>query len=291
MIPAAAGTLGGALQAAAGRLKAAGVEQPRREARLLVALSAGVAPEIVIGWPERALPDDAVVRLAALVARRCAGEPFSRMTGTREFWSMPFRLGSDTLDPRPDTETLVEAVLEAVPDRRRPLRILDLGTGSGCILLALLKEYPTALGVGLDVAAGACAVAAANAAALGLAPRAAFAVSDWAAAVGGRFDVVVSNPPYIPADEIAALDVAVRQFDPHRALAGGADGLSAYRAILADLPRLLSPGGVAVFEVGAGQARDVRELCRDAALADVGSKRDLAGIERCVLMQSTEKAG
>jgi len=291
MTAAAAGTLGGALQEAAGRLKAAGIEQARREARLLVALAAGVGAETVIAWPERALPDDAVARLAALVARRCAGEPFSRMTGTREFWSMPFRLGPDTLDPRPDTETLVEAVLEAIPDRRRPLRILDLGTGTGCILLALLKEYPAAFGVGLDVAPGACTVAAVNAAALGIAPRAAFAVSDWAAAVDGRFDVVVSNPPYIPACEIDALDVAVRRFDPHRALAGGVDGLSAYRAIVADLPRLLSPGGVAGFEVGAGQARDVRDLCRDVALTDLGSRRDLAGVERCVLAQSTEKAG
>ncbi len=291
MTAAAAGTLGGALQAAAGRLKAAGIQQARREARLLVALAVGIAPEVVIGWPERSLPDEAAVRLAVAVARRCAGEPFSRITGTREFWSMPFRLGPDTLDPRPDTETLVEAVLETIPDRRLPLRILDLGTGTGCILLALLKEYPAAYGIGLDVAPGACAVAAENAAELGIASRAAFAVSDWAAAVDGRFDVVVSNPPYIPAADVAALDVAVRRFDPHLALAGGADGLSAYRAIVADLPRLLAPCGVVGLEVGAGQARDVRDLCREAALADLGSKRDLAGIERCILMQSTEKAG
>lgn len=291
MTAAAAGTLGGALQEAAGRLKAAGVGQARREARLLVALAAGVGQEVVIGWPERPFPDEAATRLSSFVARRCVGEPFSRMTGMREFWSMPFRLGPDTLDPRPDTETLVEAVLEAVPDRRLPLRILDLGTGTGCIVLALLKEYPAAYGVGLDVAPGACVIAAQNAAALDIAPRAVFAVSDWATAVDGQFDVVVSNPPYIPDCDIAELDVAVRRHDPHRALAGGADGLSAYRSIVADLPRLLSPGGVAGFEVGAGQAKDVRELCRTAGLADLGAKCDLAGIERCILVQSTEKAG
>ncbi|MFN4087981.1 MAG: peptide chain release factor N(5)-glutamine methyltransferase [Alphaproteobacteria bacterium] len=284
-------SLGEAVAQAAARLAAAGVGAPRREARLIVALAAGLEQQTVLGWPERALPPQAGRSLDELVGRRCSGEPLSRLRGQREFWSMMFRLGPDTLDPRPDTETLIEATLARLPDRNRPFRVLDLGTGSGCILLALLRELPSARGVGLDLAPGACAVARVNAEAMGLASRAAFVASDWARCLRGGFDIVVSNPPYVPDGDISNLDPAVARFDPLRALAGGPDGLSAYRIIVADLPRLLGRGGLAAFEVGAGQAGAVAALLAGAGMGAISTRRDLAGIERCVLAAAAENGG
>lgn len=282
-------TIGEALAEAARRLRAAGIDSPWREARLLVGIAAGVGPEVIVGHPERALPAEAAARLEPLLRRRCAGEPASRLAGRREFWSLPFLLSPDTLDPRPDSETVVEAALAALPDRRAPLALLDLGTGSGCLLLALLSELPAAVGVGVDASEGACRTARANAAALGLARRAAFVVADWAAPLGGQFDLVVSNPPYVSDAEMAALAPEVARFDPPRALAGGPDGLDAYRRLAPALAGLLRPGGLAVLEVGRGQAPAVAALLRAAALTVRAARRDLAGVERAVLAERAAK--
>lgn len=290
-----AATLGEAVTEAAGRLRAAGIDQPRREARLIVALAAGVEPQTVIGWPERPLEKEAAASLPKLLKRRCSGEPLSRLRGTREFWSLSFLLSEETLDPRPDTETLVEGVLAAIPDRRRPLRLLDIGTGSGCILLSLLHELPAAFGIGLDISLGACRTARGNAATLGLADRCGFVVADWTDALGtsreeARFDLVVSNPPYIPDGDIPGLEPEVARFDPHRALAGGLDGLDAYRTLIPRLPDLLAPYGIAAFEVGAGQADAVGALLEHVGMVVSAVRRDLAGVERCVLAQHLEKS-
>ncbi|KMO27620.1 SAM-dependent methyltransferase, partial [Methylobacterium tarhaniae] len=172
-----------------------------------------------------------------------AGEPVARIIGAWEFWGLPFGLSSDTLVPRPDTETLVEAALGLGLGPDAPHRLADLGTGSGCILVALLTEWPQAVGLGIDRSPGACVTARANAARNGVADRAAFAVGDWASALSGPFDVVVANPPYIASEVIAGLSGEVRDHDPRLALDGGADGLDAYRTILAQVPRLLAPGG------------------------------------------------
>jgi release factor glutamine methyltransferase len=228
-----------------------------------------------------ALPAEAAARYAGHLARRAGHEPVSRILGHREFWSLDFALGPATLDPRPDSETLVEAALAACPDR--PLRVLDLGTGTGCLLLAVLHDRPAAFGLGVDRSEAAAGTARANARALGLADRAAFLVGDWATALDARFDLILSNPPYIPEAEIAALDPEVRDHDPHLALSGGADGLDAYRDLAVALPGLLVPGGTAVVELGIGQAADVAALFRAAGLDITATPHDLAGIPRCLV--------
>jgi release factor glutamine methyltransferase len=189
------------------------------------------------------------------------------MLGVREFWGLDFALSADTLDPRPESETVIEAVLGRRPERDRSFRILDLGTGSGCLLLALLSEYRAARGVGVDIAPGAAATARRNAVAVGLAARASFVVGDWGTALAGGFDIVVANAPYIASGDIPGLPREVRDFDPHVALDGGPDGLACYRAITADLKRLLVPGGLCAGEIGAGLDAAVGQLRADAGLA------------------------
>jgi len=279
-------TIGAALSAAATRLKSAGIEAPLREARLLLGHAAGLDQGALIGWPERSIDAASTERFHALLDRRLAREPVARILGHREFWSLDFAVTAATLDPRPDTETLVEAVLAQLPDRQAKLRIVDFGTGTGCILLALLSELPAAYGIGVDRSAAAACVAAGNAAALGLGARAGFVVGDWAGAIGPGVDVAVSNPPYIPSAEIARLDPEVARFDPHAALDGGADGLDAYRRLVPEFARILRHGGLAAFETGAGQAPAVAALCAAASLQPVEIRADLAGIERVVVARN-----
>ncbi|MDQ2105024.1 peptide chain release factor N(5)-glutamine methyltransferase [Azospirillum isscasi] len=265
------------------RLREAGVDTPDLDARLLVEHALGLTRPDLFTRAGDPIPAPDAARLLALVERRAAREPVGRILGHREFWTIDLALNPDTLEPRPDTETLVEAVLTSLPDRAAPLRLLDLGTGTGCILLALLAELPAATGTGVDLSPGAVAAATENAARNGLAGRARFRTGNWGAGLDERFDVVVSNPPYIPSADIAALDPEVREHDPLRALDGGADGLDAYRIIAGQLPDLLQPGGLAGLEVGQGQAADVAGLLAAAGLAPGGVFRDLGGVERCVL--------
>jgi len=283
------GTIGAALDEAAAALTAGKFDEPRRRARRLVAAVLGLSPAEVFAYPERPVGDREAERIAALLQRTLAHEPLSRVFGTREFWGLEFRLSADAFDPRPETETLVEAVLALLPERKRNYRILDLGTGSGCLLLALLSELPAATGVGVERAPGAAATAYANAAALGFAGRAGFVVGDWAASIGARFDAIVANPPYIATAAIATLPPEVREFDPHRALDGGTDGLDAYRTIAADLPRLLMPGGIFAAELGAGQHRDVAAILAAQGLDIAAFTDDLAGITRCIVAREGEK--
>lgn len=282
-------TLGAALDEAAGKLAAAGLDEPRRRARRLVAAALALSATEVFAYPERPLAVAEAARVAEFLRRTLAHEPLSRVLGKREFWGLELRLSPDVLDPRPETETVVEAVLARLADRARAYRILDLGTGSGCLLLALLSELPKARGVGVDRAEGAAATACGNALALGLAGRAGFVVGDWAAALAGRFDIVVANPPYIASDAIDALPPEVRDFDPRRALDGGPDGLDAYREIAAGLPRLLGPDGIFAGELGAGQHEAVAAILAAEGLQVAGFADDLAGIARCVIAEATEK--
>lgn len=275
-------TIGSILAETATRLAAAGIEEARREARLLVALALDADPSVVLGYPERSLGERARQRLDSLVLRRASREPMSRLRGRREFWSLDFVLSPETLDPRPDSETLIETALDLLDDRDAPLRIVDFGTGSGCLLLALLSELPRATGLGVDIAPGAVDTARRNAAALGLADRARFIVGVWDAAIGGRADVILANPPYIPTQQIAALAPEVVKFDPVAALDGGSDGFVAYRVLMRAAARLLGSDGVALFEVGEGQAAAVALLAQAAGLSVRTVRRDLAGIERCI---------
>jgi len=277
-------TVESCLTEAAARLRAAEIESPHREARMLLAHALEVDQAAIIGHPERAVPDPNGYRV--LVDRRARGVPAAQLLGEQEFWSLPFRVTPDTLIPRPETETLVEAALAAVTERKlaAPI-ILDLGTGTGCLLLSLLSECPAAWGVGIDRSAAAADVARGNAEQLGFADRAHFLVSDWGGALSGRFDIVVSNPPYIATDEIAGLQPEVARHEPKQALDGGGDGLTCYREIVDDLPRLLTPGGVVFLEVGLGQWEPVAALLETAGFEVSGPIRDLAGISRCVAAQ------
>ncbi len=283
MAPWAPGTVGALRREAAARLAEAGIDSPDLDAGLLLAHALGLSPAAVrVAGPDPVSPAGATA-FVRLLAQRLAGVPVARILGEKEFWSLPFTLSPETLVPRPDTETVVEAALDALKGREGPLRVLDLGTGSGAILAAILVERPAAWGLGIDQSPGAAAVARDNLARAGLRGRSAVLVGDWSAAVGGTFDLVVSNPPYIPSGDIPGLDRDVRENDPMAALDGGADGLVAYRAIIQEAPRLLAPGGVLVLELGIGQEPEVAALLRAAGLPPLGpARRDLGGIPRAL---------
>jgi release factor glutamine methyltransferase len=267
----------------AGALSAAVFEEPRRHARRLVASALAISRADLFGHPDRAVDEQQIGRIRAMLGRMVKREPLSRILGKREFWGLEFALSAETLDPRPETETVVEAVLRRNPERRAPLRFLDLGTGTGCLLLTLLAEFPAASGVGIDIAERAVRTAACNAVALGVADRALFLVGDWGAAVSAKFDAVVTNPPYIASGELRLVPREVACYDPWRALDGGEDGLSAYRAIATHLPRLLASNGIFVTEVGIDQAEAVVAVMRTNGLDLDGIEKDLAGIPRCVI--------
>jgi len=276
-------TVAQALATGAARLRGAGVAAPRRDALLLLAAALEVDANMLRLRPERLLDAAEWSAFETLLSRRAGREPVSRIAGTREFWSLPFKITRDTLDPRPDSETLVEAVLARIGDRGAPLDILDLGTGSGCLLLALLNELPAARGLGVDISEGALKVARENAVALGLAGRADFLCAPWGAALGGAWQVIVSNPPYILSGELPDLAPEVQDFDPPLALAGGPDGLDAYRALAPEIARLMAAGGLAALEIETTQIDTVEALLRTAGLRDFGRERDLAGNWRCLL--------
>ncbi|MBY0335790.1 MAG: peptide chain release factor N(5)-glutamine methyltransferase [Acetobacteraceae bacterium] len=271
-------------------LRAAAIENPRMEARELLAHAMGTTTDALLRDPRAPVAPEAGARFTAALKRRAAREPLQLILGTAGFWTLTLEVSRDTLIPRPDTETLIEAALELRPDRASVRRILDLGTGTGALLLAALAEYPGATGLGVDRVPGAVALAARNAARNGLAERVSFAVGHWADAVGGSFDLVLSNPPYIESAAIPALMPEVAVHEPASALDGGADGLAAYRAILAGLPRLLAPGGLAVLELGEGQAPAVTALAAEAGLRVRGLRDDLAGIPRALTLALPEKA-
>jgi release factor glutamine methyltransferase len=267
------------------RLEAAGVDTPVIDARMLVEAGAGVSRLDIVTDPRRAMGDDQVAAVEALALRRIAREPISHILGRKGFWKLDLAVSRDVLTPRPETEFLVEAALEFLaPDRAA--RVLDLGVGSGAILLAVLSERPQAIGVGVDASAAALPVARANADALGLSARAQLRTGDWGAGLDRGFDLIVSNPPYIASGEIADLAPEVSRYEPHLALDGGADGLDAYRALLPHISALLAPSGRFALEVGHGQAQAVWALAEQAGLAPIDIRADLAGINRVVTGQA-----
>lgn len=274
-----------ARRALAVQLRSAQLDEAELDARILLGAILGLDLTGLIAQAARTLTEAEAARLAQHAQRRIAGEPVARILGVREFWGLPFRLSEATLVPRPDTETVVERALELFRERQmsHPPRIADIGTGSGAILLALLHEIPEAFGVGTDLSLSALDTAKGNAAALGLAGRAAFVACSYAAALRGPFDLIVSNPPYIPSGEIPKLGIEVREHDPHLALDGGNDGYDAYRALIPQAAERLAPGGALIVEAGQGQAGDIETLMMAAALSvDRPPKADLAGIPRAV---------
>ena len=250
------------------------------EARLLLAHALGSTPEALLR--DRQANIDPIA-LEPLLSRRLTREPLALILGMREFWSLQFAVSRATLIPRPESETVVEAALAAFARRPPPRRILDLGTGTGCLLLAVLSEFSQAFGIGVDRSDEAARLAVHNAAALGLAGRTAFIVGDWAAALDARFDLVLCNPPYIPTSELSRLMPDVANYEPRSALDGGADGLAAYRHVIPDLSRLLSPDGIAVLELGIGQAAPVARIAGETGLS-AESRNDLLGIARVLVL-------
>jgi release factor glutamine methyltransferase len=278
-------TVGTARRGLAARFKSGAIDSPELDARILVGAALGLDLTGMIAAATRPVTAAEAERLEDFAGRRLKGEPVARILGSREFWGLPLQLSAATLVPRPDTETVVALALQmlrAGPGADRP-RIVDLGTGSGAILLALLSELPDAMGVGTDISAAALRTASANARNLGLDRRAAFVACDYASALSGAFDLIVSNPPYIRSAEINDLAGEVRDHDPLGALDGGSDGLDAYRALIPQAVRLLAPGGGLALEVGHDQGADVEQLMAAAGLTLPGPPRtDLAGIPRAV---------
>ena len=276
------------LIAGADELERAGIENPRMEARMLGALAINAGPETVVGESDREMTIEENEIFVSSLRRRCNHEPMAYITGVREFWSLPFKVTPATLIPRPDSETLIDGVLAQIDDKSGAIRILDLGTGSGCLLLALLSELGNARGVGVDASIDALEIAKLNANNLGLSGRAEFINADWNSPqfiknIGEKFDLVISNPPYISNSELQQLDITVSAHEPMSALDGGADGLDSYRAIVGILDKLLNDDGVAAFEVGFAQGETVASMLSQSAMQVIEIREDLSGIGRAVL--------
>ena len=255
-------------------------DNPRLEARLLLAHAVGLTQNDLIRDPTRPIDPTA---FNSLLKRRTSHEPLALIVGHREFWSMTFAVSSATLIPRPDSETLIEAALARFAGRAPPRTILDLGTGTGCLLLALLNEFPASFGIGVDITPAAALLAQGNAVRNGLNQRAHFIVGDWTAPLSALFDLIISNPPYIPGAEIHTLMPEVAYHEPRRALDGGADGYDAYRAILPNVKSHLEPDGAAILELGSGQANYLSTMARDAGF-DASLRLDLAKIPRAIVL-------
>lgn len=271
-------TCADALRAAAQRLEEAGIEGARQDARWLLAEALGTLPDAMAGRMADGLEADALAGFEGLVSRRVAREPMSHILGRRAFFGREFDVCGDVLDPRPETEAIVERVLAGPA----PKDVLDLGTGSGALLVSLLAEMPEATGVGTDVSVAALGVARGNAARHGVAARAEFVVADWLMGCGGPYDLVVCNPPYIPTFERETLSPEVREFEPALALFGGADGLDAYRQIAGGLAEILRPKGRAIFEFGLGQEADVARIFETVGFAEREILPDISGRARFV---------
>jgi release factor glutamine methyltransferase len=280
-------TIAAARRNLASALRTAGIESPELDARILIGHALGLDHAGLIGADSRTLDATQEQAIALVTARRLAREPVARIVGRKEFWSLLLQIDAATLVPRPETETVVAAALAAIDERgprSAPLRIVDIGTGSGALILALLSELPNAFGIGTDVSRTALAVARRNAHHLNL-QRAMFVACNMTDALRRPIDLIVCNPPYIASGDIASLDPEVRDFDPHAALDGGADGLAAYRALAAAVPALLTPGGALVVELGIGQAEPIGALFAAAGLAPSPPCPDLNGMARALVVK------
>jgi release factor glutamine methyltransferase len=269
-------------------LREAGVSSARLESRLLIGAALGIAPEMAFTHSERILEGEEWTRLEGLLTRRIGSEPMAYILGQREFWSLPFTVGPGVLIPRPDSETLIDSVLSHVPERTRNWNILDLGTGSGCLLLSLLKEYPSARGTGVDISQVALDQATKNAEDLGLSSRVDFIKGNWCEGLTGPYDIIVSNPPYIPSGEISDLSPDVSRYEPRLALDGGQDGLESYRQLSSVLAKILSRKGWLFVEIGAGQVSDVSGIFLKNGLYAVDIMNDIQGIARCITLRKSQ---
>ncbi len=284
-------TLGTLMAEGVATLNEAGIENARMDVRILLARAAGVDGGRISAWPEDEVAADKEALFRDMIARRSVPEPVGRILGERDFWRHTFKLAPETLEPRPDSETLVEWAIDFLEDNDAP-RIVDFGTGTGCLLLSTIGDLPGSSGIGLDISEGAVACARENARALDLDGQVEFRVSDWDSALDGReradgFDLVMSNPPYITRDEMETLSPEVQKFDPRIALTDEGDGLAAYRVLSQVAFDLAKPGGFVIFEIGRGQEKDVGQLLVEAGFVGVEYREDLGGIVRCVAAKKT----
>ncbi|MBL0319920.1 MAG: peptide chain release factor N(5)-glutamine methyltransferase [Alphaproteobacteria bacterium] len=276
-------TIEQALSEAKHALKSAGIDLHHLEAELLLAHTLEKTREYVIGYPEATVNQELYTLYQSFIKRRIDHEPYALIVGSQEFWGRAFNVSSETLIPRPDTETLIEAALTLFKDKNQPLRIIDLGTGTGCLLLTLLAEFPCATGIGIDINENTLEIAKTNAVHLGLAKRGEFQLRSFGEDVDGRFDLVITNPPYIVSSDIASLEPNVRDYEPHRALSGGEDGLEHYRKIIPTLPNIVPSGGWFICEIGNHQETEVASLLGNIGFHVHELRRDLSGIIRCVV--------
>jgi release factor glutamine methyltransferase len=291
MPEAVSSTLGTLMKEGVAALTAAGIENARMDTRILLARAAGVDGGRISAWPEEEVSAEKTAIFRNMLTRRIGYEPVGRILGERDFWRHTFKLAPDTLEPRPDSETLVEWAIDFLEDKEAP-NIVDFGTGTGCLLLSALGDLPGSSGIGLDISEGAIACARDNAKALDLDAEVEFRVSDWDSALTDAeratgFDLVMSNPPYITRDEMETLSPEVQKFDPRRALTDEGDGLAAYRLLSQVAFDLAKPGGFVIFEIGRGQERDVGQLLVEAGFVGVEYREDLGGIVRCVAAKKT----
>ncbi|WP_417810206.1 peptide chain release factor N(5)-glutamine methyltransferase [Thalassospira alkalitolerans] len=289
-----AATLGSLMTEAVAALRDAGIDNARMDARILLSDAAGVDSSRIAAWPEDIVADDKSTKFRDMIARRLKREPVSRILGQRDFWRHSFKLSPETLDPRPDSETIVELALDWLEDRDAPT-VLDFGTGTGCLLLSIIGDLQNARGLGVDISQGAVACARQNADQLGYGGQVEFRVSDWDQAVTDDertkgFDLVVSNPPYITRDEMDDLSPEVSRFDPRLALTDEGDGLGAYRILSRVAFGLVKPAGFVIFEIGQGQENAVARLLVEAGFVGVEYREDLGGIVRCVAAKKTRCA-
>ncbi|MGI9435425.1 MAG: peptide chain release factor N(5)-glutamine methyltransferase [Geminicoccaceae bacterium] len=286
-------TIQDAIAAATEHLIAAGVAEARQDAWYLLCHATGKDRATLMAHHQEHLDPRSAAAFSACVERRCRREPVAHILGTKEFWSLPFEINADVLSPRPDSEVLIETALGCLVEsddlKTAPLRLLDLGTGSGCLLLALLHELPGAIGVGADISNEALAVARANGQRLGVDARVHWVQAAWGTALDDTYDLIVSNPPYIERGDFAELLPEIRLFEPYQALVAGDDGLDAYRALAPDIKRLLSEKGIACLEIGLGQAEAVSALMAEVGLSSIACRQDLAGIGRCLVVAHDQR--
>jgi release factor glutamine methyltransferase len=264
-------------------LKLSGIESASIEARILLTHSLNISDAIIIGYPETLVDSEYVDILKSKIKRRKSGEPISYIVGSREFWSLDFKVTPDTLIPRQESELLIDLALQNISDRRLPLSILDLGTGSGCLLLSLLSELPFATGIGIDISQPALDVAIDNAKTLNLSSRVSFQNRDWFEGMEGQFDLILSNPPYIKISQISDLETQIKDFEPVLALNGGDDGLEHYRRIGQGCAKKIATSGFLLLEIGANQAGDVSDILLKSGLSKVKIYKDFSNLERCIL--------
>lgn len=276
-------TLGSLYQYSITELSQANIENPHLEARILLTYATGIDQTQIFAYPEKEISPKYFKHLTELIIRRKTEEPIAYITGTQEFWSLDFTVTKNTLIPRPDSETVIQVVLTETIDKMAPLTILDLGTGSGCLLLALLSEMPNARGIGIDISPSACKVAAQNAENLGLINRANFCPGNWLTGIKDKFDIIISNPPYIAEEQICTLTNGVKNFEPHIALSGGFDGLVPYRIIAQQGTNHLNTGGIIAVEIGINQVFDINEIFLENRFELISIHKDAANIDRCIL--------